>query len=120
MRCSNGKTCHKNGREYDYIRISKRRKGHFLRAVAERSPRCLCQRPWQAGERRRQHVWYTLFTAAPSLQVAFISVRYDDQRPAQDMGDAGLPEAFVDTVPTGWRATCLAVLPGKERMRGRW
>jgi hypothetical protein len=36
------------------------------------------------------------------------------------MRHEGLPEAFVDTVLTGWWTTCLEVLPGKERMRGRW
>lgn len=74
-------------------------------------------RPENDGE---THVWYTLLTAEPALQVEFIPVPYDYQQLAQDMRDEGLPEEFVDTVLTGWWTTCLEVLPGKERVRGRW
>ena len=66
------------------------------------------------------NVWYTMLTAKPQLQVEFIPVQYDDQQPAQEMRQEGLPDAFVDTVLTGWWTTCLKVLPGKERRRGRW
>jgi predicted phosphodiesterase len=65
-------------------------------------------------------VWYVLLRATPALQVKFIPVHYNDQALAQEMRDEGLPEAFVETILTGWWTTCLEVLPGKERARGRW
>ena len=66
------------------------------------------------------HVWYTLLTAAPTLHVEFIPVHYDYQALARDMRQEHLPEEFVDTILTGWWTTCLEILPGKERVQGRW
>jgi diadenosine tetraphosphatase ApaH/serine/threonine PP2A family protein phosphatase len=74
-------------------------------------------RPENDGER---HVWYTLLTADPTLQVEFIPIQYDYETLACDMRREGLPEAFVETILTGWWTTCLEVLPGKERARSRW
>ena len=74
-------------------------------------------RPENTGE---THVWYTLLTAHPSLQVDFIPVHYDHQALAQEMRQEGLPEEFVDTILSGWWTTCLEILPGKERVRGYW
>lgn len=74
-------------------------------------------RPENNGE---THVWYTLLTADPDLQVAFIPVYYDYEALARDMRQEQLPEAFVETIRSGWWTTCLEVLPGKERARGRW
>lgn len=74
-------------------------------------------RPENTGE---THVWYTLLTADPVLQVDFIPVHYDYQALAQEMRQEGLPEAFVETIVSGWWTTCLEVLPGKERAHGRW
>lgn len=74
-------------------------------------------RPENNGE---THVWYTLLTATPRLQVAFIPVHYDYHALAQEMRHEGLPEAFVDTILSGWWTTCLEILPGKERARGQW
>lgn len=74
-------------------------------------------RPENSGE---THVWYTLLTADPDLQVRFVPVPYDYEALARDMRQEQLPEAFVETIRTGWWTTCLEVLPGKERMRGRW
>ena len=74
-------------------------------------------RPENDGE---THVWYTLLTAAPDLEVTFIPVHYDYEALARDMRQEQLPEAFVETIRTGWWTTCLEVLPGKERARGRW
>lgn len=74
-------------------------------------------RPENNGE---THVWYTLLTATPKLQVAFIPVHYDYHALAQEMRHEGLPEAFVDTILSGWWTTCLEILPGKERARGPW
>ena len=36
------------------------------------------------------------------------------------MRAAGLPEAFVETIETGWWTTCLEVVPAPERARGRF
>jgi predicted phosphodiesterase len=66
------------------------------------------------------HVWYTLLTATPALHVEFIPVYYDYHALARDMRQERLPEEFVDTILTGWWTTCLEILPGKERVRGRW
>jgi diadenosine tetraphosphatase ApaH/serine/threonine PP2A family protein phosphatase len=74
-------------------------------------------RPENTGE---THVWYTLLTADPVLQVDFIPVHYDYQALAQEMRQEGLPEEFVETIVSGWWTTCLEVLPGKERAQGRW
>ena len=74
-------------------------------------------RPENSGE---THVWYTLLTAAPRLRVDFIPVHYDYHDLAQEMRQEGLPEEFVETILTGWWTTCLEILPGKERARGRW
>jgi diadenosine tetraphosphatase ApaH/serine/threonine PP2A family protein phosphatase len=74
-------------------------------------------RPENSGE---THVWYTLLTAAPTLQVEFIPVHYDYQALAHDMRQEKLPDAFIATILTGWWTTCLEILPGKERARGHW
>ena len=74
-------------------------------------------RPENTGE---THVWYTLLTVDPTLQVEFIPVHYDYHALARDMRQAGLPEEFVETILSGWWTTCLEVLPGKERARSRW
>ncbi|MGQ4808590.1 hypothetical protein NKDENANG_01977 [Candidatus Entotheonellaceae bacterium PAL068K] len=65
-------------------------------------------------------VWYTMLTADPALQVEFIPVHYDHQALSRAMRQERLPEAFVETILTGWWTTCLEVLPGKERACGRW
>lgn len=68
----------------------------------------------------RTEVWYTILTAADSLQVEFVPVRYDYETLAREMAEEGLPAEFVETIRTGWWTTCLEVLPGKERSRGRF
>ena len=66
------------------------------------------------------HVWYALLTAAPALEVTFVPVHYDYEALACDMREEGLPDAFVETIRSGWWTSCLEVLPGKERAGGRW
>jgi predicted phosphodiesterase len=66
------------------------------------------------------NVWYTLLEASPELKVQFIPVSYDHPRLAAEMRSESLPEEFVQTVLTGWWTTCLEVLPGTERRRGKW
>jgi len=69
----------------------------------------------------RPHVWYTLLKAdANGLRVEFVPVEYDHRRLAAEMAKEKLPEAFQETILSGWWTTCLEVLPGKERRRGRF
>jgi len=49
---------------------------------------------------------------------AFHYVDYDYERLAREMRAERLPEAFVETIETGWWTTCLEVLPAKERHAG--
>jgi hypothetical protein len=74
-------------------------------------------RPENTGETQ---VWYTFLTANPTLHVEFVPIRYDYETLIQEMRQEGLPEEFAETILTGWWTTCLEVLPGKERARGRW
>jgi diadenosine tetraphosphatase ApaH/serine/threonine PP2A family protein phosphatase len=68
----------------------------------------------------RTNVWYAIVAARPEFHIEFIPVEYDHQQLAREMRDEKLPEEFVETVLTGWWTTCLEVLPGKERRRGRF
>ncbi|MBM3996985.1 MAG: metallophosphoesterase family protein [Planctomycetes bacterium] len=65
------------------------------------------------------NVWYAILSAEPNLTVEFVPVHYDFQRLAAEMREEKLPEEFVETIETGWWTTCLEILPGKERRRGR-
>jgi diadenosine tetraphosphatase ApaH/serine/threonine PP2A family protein phosphatase len=67
-------------------------------------------------------VWYTLLTAETGreLDVEFVPVHYDHETLAKEMEAEALPAEFVETVRTGWWTTCLEVLPGRERARGRF
>lgn len=81
------------------------------------------------------NVWYTLVDFEPrgekttqgqggagecDYSVEFIPLAYDHERLAREMQDEKLPEEFVETILTGWWTTCLEVLPGKERRKGRF
>lgn len=71
----------------------------------------------------RTNVWYTLIDVDESgggLDVEFVPLEYDHERLAREIREEQLPEEFVETVLTGWWTTCLEVLPGKERRRGRF
>lgn len=76
-------------------------------------------RPENDGTTR---VWYTVLSldSQEQLQVEFIPVSYDHERLACEMREERLPEEFIETILTGWWTTCLEVLPGKERRRGRY
>lgn len=54
------------------------------------------------------------------VNVEWRRVAYDQAALAAEMRDERLPEAFVETIETGWWTTCLEVLPMKERARGRY
>ncbi|NNF29388.1 MAG: metallophosphoesterase [Gemmatimonadetes bacterium] len=69
----------------------------------------------------RTEVWYALVEArGRDLDVSFRPVAYDHRRLAMEMASEGLPEEFIETALTGWWTTCLEILPGKERARGRF
>ena len=66
-------------------------------------------------------VYYAVLEAEDrELAVEFVPVAYDHHELAREMREEELPEEFVETILTGWWTTCLEVLPGKERARGRW
>lgn len=73
----------------------------------------------------RPDVWYAMLEVdgnrdPRALSVEFIPVEYRVDLLADEMRDEGLPEEFIETIRSGWWTTCLEVLPGKERARGRW
>jgi len=69
----------------------------------------------------RPVVWYALLEAGESaVNHRFIPLSYDHEGLAREMEEEGLPGEFIETIRTGWWTTCLEVLPGKERSRGKW
>jgi predicted phosphodiesterase/uncharacterized Fe-S cluster-containing radical SAM superfamily protein len=65
--------------------------------------------------------WYALVDLAPgSPRAELVPLAYDWRAHAAAMRAAGLPEAFVETVESGWWTTCLEVVPPAERSRGRY
>ncbi len=68
----------------------------------------------------RRCAWYTLLTwSGERVKTAFIPVEYDPLEVMDAMKAEGLPDAFVETLATGWWTTCLEVMPRKERFQGR-
>lgn len=66
------------------------------------------------------NVWYTLLEQdATGVRARFVPVAYDHHALTREMQEEGLPEEFTETIQTGWWTTCLEILPGKERRRGR-
>lgn len=75
-------------------------------------------RPANDGGR---HVWYALLDLVDGRASAqLVALEYDWHAQAASMRRAGLPEAFVQTVETGWWTTCLEIVPPLERSRGRY
>ncbi len=69
----------------------------------------------------RREVWYALLDLSDGQASAeLVPLAYDWRAHAASMRAAGLPEAFVETVETGWWTTCLEVVPPRERSRGRY
>ena len=69
----------------------------------------------------RTEVWYALLTARKrKVTVDFVPVSYDHRSLAEEMRAEALPPEFIETILTGWWTTCLEILPGKERARGRF
>jgi diadenosine tetraphosphatase ApaH/serine/threonine PP2A family protein phosphatase/pyruvate-formate lyase-activating enzyme len=75
-------------------------------------------RPANDGSPR---TWYALLDIDAGMAVAeLVPVDYDWRAQAASMRRAGLPEAFVETIETGWWTTCLEAVPPGERSRGRF
>jgi len=69
----------------------------------------------------RREVWYAMLEGRDGALVhEFVPVSYDVDGLADEMREERLPEEFIETIRTGWWTTCLEILPGKERARGRW
>jgi pyruvate-formate lyase-activating enzyme/predicted phosphodiesterase len=69
----------------------------------------------------RSDTWYALLDVVEGRASAeLVALSYDWHAQAASMRAAGLPDAFVETVQTGWWTTCLEVVPAPERARGRY
>jgi pyruvate-formate lyase-activating enzyme/diadenosine tetraphosphatase ApaH/serine/threonine PP2A family protein phosphatase len=70
----------------------------------------------------RTEVWYAVIDLAGGEieHVELVALAYDWRAQASSMRAAGLPEAFVETIETGWWTTCLEVVPPRERARGAY
>jgi predicted phosphodiesterase len=69
----------------------------------------------------RREVWYALVDLEDGRATAeLVPLEYDWQAQAASMRAGGLPEAFVETVETGWWTTCLEIVPPYERSKGRY
>ena len=66
------------------------------------------------------HVGYMILELQERPVFTYVPIEYDYRRLAQEMRAEKLPEEFVQTVLTGWWTTCLEILPGKERARGKY
>ena len=75
-------------------------------------------RPANDGAR---NVWYALLDVADGrVDAELVRLDYDWPAQAASIRAAGLPEAFAESVETGWLTTCLEILPPAERSRGRF
>ena len=69
----------------------------------------------------RTETWYAVLDLAEGeARAELVPVVYDWRAQAASMRAAGLPDAFVETIETGWWTTCLEVVPPRERARGRF
>ena len=69
----------------------------------------------------RLEVWYALVELdGGQVSAELVPLAYDWQAQAASMRAGGLPEAFVETVETGWWTTCLEIVPPYERSLGRY
>ncbi len=69
----------------------------------------------------RTEVRYAVLDLADGhAEAELVPLAYDWKSQAASMRAAGLPEAFVETIETGWWTTCLEVVPPLERSRGRY
>lgn len=93
---------------------------HWERRLGERSWYVNAGALGRPANDGRTEVWYAMLEAdGTELKTEFIPVAYDHEALAREMRDEALPEEFIETIRTGWWTTCLEVLPGKERARGK-
>lgn len=66
----------------------------------------------------QQHIWYAILDLDSAndggdgeARAELVPLDYDWRAQAVSMRAAGLPEAFTETIETGWWKTCLEVLP---------
>ncbi|MDE3203574.1 MAG: metallophosphoesterase family protein [Acidobacteriota bacterium] len=60
-------------------------------------------------------VWYAVVDLEDGrADATLVALDYDWKAQAASMRAAGLPEAFVETIETGWWTTCIEVLPPAE------
>jgi len=75
----------------------------------------------RAANDGRREGWYAVLDAEDgAASAALVSVAFDWRTQARALREAGLPEAFAESVETGWWTTCLEILPPAERARGRY
>ncbi len=66
-------------------------------------------------------VWYAVLDIENGeARAELVALDYDWQAQAASMTRAGLPQPFVETIESGWWATCLEILPPRERSTGRY
>jgi predicted phosphodiesterase len=113
---------------------------HRLRAAASGAGVICCTHsglPWQrrightlvvnvgvlgkpANDGRRE-VWYAILDLdGGSARAELVPLAYDWAAQAASIRRAGLPEAFAETIETGWWTTCVEILPPRERAAGRF
>ena len=69
----------------------------------------------------RREVWYALIDLGDGgAEASLVPLAYDWEAQAASIRRAGLPEAFAETIETGWWTTCIEVLPPAERASGRY
>ncbi|MDQ3896470.1 MAG: metallophosphatase family protein [Actinomycetota bacterium] len=69
----------------------------------------------------RREVWYAVLDVeGGEVEAALVPLAYDWAAHAASMRSAGLPDAFTETIETGWWTSCLQILPPMERSRGRF
>ena len=67
------------------------------------------------------HVWFTLLEHVNGqFRCGSSPLHYDHDQLAKEMEEENLPEEFMATIRTGWWTTCLEIMPGKERLRGKF
>ena len=73
-----------------------------------------------ANDGRREGWYAVLEVHAGQASAELAPVAFDWRAQAAAIREAGLPEAFAESVESGWWTTCLEVLPPAERARGRY
>ena len=69
----------------------------------------------------RREVWYAVLDVdGGHVEAELVPLAYDWAAQAASMRTPGLPDAFTETIETGWWTSCLQILPPAERSRGRF